>query len=106
MAKRAGLPRDAAREAVRTDGGHAECTGSFHDERPGANRVPLLAPDRLGFPGQDRFVYTQIVSGLEGSVGGHLVASNQEHQIAHHQLLDRDRADRAIAFDHGLRRDQ
>ncbi len=88
------LAGDAGGEAVVADRGHLVGAGALDDERPRANLLAARAAGGLGFTGEDRFVEPQIGGGSTVAVGDQLIAGREQHEVADHHLLDRDRADR------------
>ena len=102
----AGLGREALGEALgphRLDDVLAGAGDAVGAREQGLARLPL---HRLALPGQDRLVDGEAARHQHGSVGDHLVARLQPHDVPGDDAFDGQLRDRAVAAHARLRGDQ
>jgi len=103
MAELARRARDPLRVRVRAGSGDEEGAGALEDEAPRPHLLSARARDAAGLAGQDRLVEHEAVALDEISVGRHLVAGAEPHEVAGNDLPDGDRSRLAAADDDGVR---
>src|SRR5579875_3209538 len=105
MPERAGLAGDALRVARGADRRDPVRPRPLDRERAGANLLAGAALDRTRLAGEDRLVEAELDRALEHSVGDHLVARLDPHEVADADVIDGDPPLLPAGHDSRVRRD-
>ena len=104
MTEGARLARDALRVALHSDRLHQVRAATLDRERSRPRLLAFAAAHWDRLPAENRLVERQSLGCHDRTIGHHLVAGREAHEVARHHLVDVERAGLAVPHDGRCRR--